>query len=139
MYAGEFVESAPVEALFASPKHPYTQGLLASIPGRNTGADRLETIEGDVPTPNEPASSCRFAPRCPEAFGDCEAVHPQRVDVSEREADHEAACLLYPEDSPREEAVARHRELGGGTDGNTPVGGPGDGATPVENGGGGDE
>jgi peptide/nickel transport system ATP-binding protein len=122
MYAGEFVESAPVEDLFADPKHPYTRGLLASIPGRNAGADRLETIEGDVPTPNEPATHCRFAPRCPEAFEDCEAVHPQRVDVSEREGDsrgdgasggldHEAACLLYPEDLPREEAVAHHREL----------------------------
>jgi len=111
MYAGEFVESAPVGDLFADPKHPYTRGLLASIPGRNVGKDRLETIEGDVPTPEEPATHCRFAPRCPEAFDACDAVHPQPVDVSEGAADHEAACLLYPEDRPREDAVARHEDL----------------------------
>jgi peptide/nickel transport system ATP-binding protein len=115
MYAGEIVESAPVEELFAAPKHPYTQGLLASIPGENVGADRLSTIEGDVPTPNEPATYCRFAPRCPEQFEACEAVHPESVDVSEADvdADHTAACLLYPENLPRSEAVAYHRALGG--------------------------
>src|SRR6056297_245121 len=80
MYAGEIVESAPVEELFAKPKHPYTRGLLASIPSENVGADRLATIEGDVPTPNEEPRYCRFAPRCPEAFEACEAVHPQPVD-----------------------------------------------------------
>ncbi|MFC7228297.1 ABC transporter ATP-binding protein [Salinirubellus salinus] len=111
MYAGEVVESAPVEDLFANPKHPYTQGLLASIPGENVGADRLATIEGDVPTPNEPPTYCRFAPRCPEAFEACEAIHPQSVDVSDREADHTASCLLYPEDRSEEEAVAYHRDL----------------------------
>jgi len=113
MYAGEVVESAPVEDLFANPKHPYTRGLLASIPGENVGADRLSTIEGDVPTPNEAPTYCRFAPRCPEAFEACEAIHPQGVDVSEREADHTASCLLYPEDRTREEAVAYHRDLAG--------------------------
>ena len=112
MYAGEVVESAPVEDLFTNPKHPYTQGLLDSIPGENVGADRLSTIEGDVPTPNEAPTYCRFAPRCPEAFEACEAIHPESVDVSEREADHTAACLLYPEDLSREEAVAYHRDLG---------------------------
>jgi peptide/nickel transport system ATP-binding protein len=112
MYAGELIESAPVTELFESPKHPYTQGLLDSIPGENVGADRLSTIEGDVPTPNEPPTYCRFAPRCPEAFEACQAVHPKSVDVSD-EADHTAACLLYPESMAREEAVAYHRALGG--------------------------
>ena len=112
MYAGEIVENAPVEELFATPKHPYTRGLLQSIPGRNPGTDRLSTIEGDVPTANEPATDCRFAPRCPEAFDACEQVHPVNVDVSEGDADHTAACLLYPDSRTREERVSLHRERG---------------------------
>ena len=108
MYAGEVVETADVERLFAEPRHPYTRGLLQSIPGQQTG-DRLRTIEGNVPTPNEPATYCRFAPRCPEKFGDCERVHPASLPVAEGEPDHTAACLLYPEDLPTEEAVRRHR------------------------------
>ncbi|QSW98034.1 ABC transporter ATP-binding protein [Haloterrigena alkaliphila] len=96
MYAGEVVETADVERLFAEPKHPYTQGLLRSIPGRQAG-EKLETIEGTVPTPNEPATACRFAPRCPKAFGDCERVHPDQLPVDEGAPDHTAACLLYDE------------------------------------------
>ena len=110
MYAGEVVESAPVVELFESPKHPYTQGLLKSIPGRQEG-ERLETIEGEVPTPTEPPQDCRFAPRCPEAFEECQLVHPMPVNAQERNVDHTAACLLYPEDESREGAVDRHREL----------------------------
>ena len=113
MYAGEIVESAPVEELFAEPKHPYTRGLLASIPGENVGAERLSTIEGDVPTPNEPPTYCRFAPRCPEAFEACEAVHPQPVDVGGTGETHTASCLLYPEYRTRADAVAYHRALSG--------------------------
>ncbi|WP_132059223.1 ABC transporter ATP-binding protein [Halorussus amylolyticus] len=112
MYAGEVVESAPVEELFANPRHPYTQGLLKSIPGNQPDADRLETIEGDVPTPNEPATYCRFEPRCPKAFDDCTRVHPEGVEVNADADDHTAACLLYPEDESREEAVAVHDRRG---------------------------
>ncbi|EMA44369.1 oligopeptide/dipeptide ABC transporter ATPase [Halococcus morrhuae DSM 1307] len=112
MYAGEIVETAPVEEVFANPKHPYTQGLLESIPGRHPGEDRLRTIEGDVPTPNEPATDCRFAPRCPEAFAECESVHPVSVPVNEGASDHTAACLLYPDDQSRESAVETHRRRG---------------------------
>jgi peptide/nickel transport system ATP-binding protein len=108
MYAGEIVEQAPVGELFENPKHPYTQGLLASIPGRNPDADRLTTIEGDVSTPNEPATYCRFAPRCPEAFEECEQVHPVLVEADEDADDHTAACLLYPDDVSRTEAIERH-------------------------------
>ncbi|WP_121742232.1 ABC transporter ATP-binding protein [Natronorubrum halophilum] len=108
MYAGEVVETAGVNALFADPKHPYTRGLLQSIPGKQDG-DRLQTIEGNVPTPNEPATSCRFAPRCPKAFAECEAVHPVSVPVDENDDEHTAACLLCPEQLPTDEAVAQHR------------------------------
>ena len=109
MYAGEFVESAPVEELFDNPRHPYTRGLLASIPGRTAGGDRLPTIEGEVPTSTSKPSECRFAPRCDHAFDACEEVHPARIDVGEGTTDHEAACLLYDEkfdESPPGEAVA---------------------------------
>ena len=112
MYAGEIVETAPVEEVFADPKHPYTQGLLESIPGRHPGEERLRTIEGDVPTPNEPATYCRFAPRCPEAFAECDTVHPVSVPVDEGASDHTAACLLYPDDESRESAVETHRRRG---------------------------
>ncbi|KPN31609.1 putative ABC transporter ATP-binding protein [Halolamina pelagica] len=109
MYAGEVVEQAPVVELFENPRHPYTRGLLRSIPSTQRGAERLETIEGEVPTPNAPATDCRFAPRCPEAFDACREVHPEAVPVAtEGVDDHTAACLLYPEDEPREQAVDRH-------------------------------
>ncbi|WP_436923733.1 ABC transporter ATP-binding protein [Halosimplex amylolyticum] len=111
MYAGEIVEKAPTENLFADPKHPYTNGLLDAIPGQHADEERLRTIEGDVPTPNEPATYCRFAPRCPKEFDDCTAVHPRLVQVNERDADHTAACLLYPEDRPTGEAVAYHERI----------------------------
>ena len=111
MYAGEFVEKAPVTELFENPNHPYTAGLLDAIPGTNAATERLNTIEGDVPTPNEQATSCRFAPRCPKAFEDCEDVHPVHVPISE-DGDHSAACLLYPDDQSTAEAVEYHRERG---------------------------
>ncbi len=112
MYAGEIVESAPVTEVFANPKHPYTQGLLESIPGRHPDEERLRTIEGDVPTPNEPPTYCRFAPRCPEAFEACDEVHPALLPVGADDTEHSAACLLYPEDATREDAVQTHLEAG---------------------------
>lgn len=110
MYAGEVVETADAESLFTTPKHPYTQGLLESIPGAQTG-DRLSTIEGNVPTPNEPATYCRFAPRCPKAFAECEKIHPQPVPVTADSEAHTAACLLYPEDQESESAISMHERL----------------------------
>jgi peptide/nickel transport system ATP-binding protein len=110
MYAGEIVESAPAVNLFEDPAHPYTEGLLGSIPGRQVGADRLQTIEGDVPTPTEEPTYCRFAPRCPKAFEDCESVHPTKVAVTaDGDADeHGVSCLLYPESDSAAQRVDRH-------------------------------
>jgi peptide/nickel transport system ATP-binding protein len=110
MYAGEIVEKAPVEDLFESPRHPYTVGLLESIPGRNVGEDRLRTIEGDVPTPNQVVTDCQFAPRCPEAFDACERIHPAAVDVKGVGEDHTAACLLYPEGMSEAERISHHQD-----------------------------
>ena len=96
MYAGEVVETAPVDRLFDEPQHPYTRGLLASIPGRTADGDQLPTIGGEVPTPTAEPQECRFAPRCPAAFDACERVHPEPVDVAgESGTTHTAACLLH--------------------------------------------
>jgi len=105
MYAGEVVERAPVERLFDVPKHPYTRGLLRSIPGVATTGDRLPTIEGSVPTPSEAATSCRFAPRCPEAFDACHEVHPDAVRVAGEEEPAER-------DAPPAENGTQSRENG---------------------------
>jgi len=122
MYAGEIVERASVDRLFGAPKHPYTRGLLRSIPGLTGDVDRLPTIDGSVPTPNEPATYCRYAPRCPEAFAECHEVHPESVPAREADeragagggdgTDHTAACLLYPESASLDGRVEMHRALG---------------------------
>ncbi len=110
MYAGEIVESAPVVELFKRPAHPYTQGLLNSIPGWQDDTERLSTIEGEVPTPTDPPTECRFAPRCPKAFEECWKVHPQAVTLDKGTTDHRAACLLYPDDLPTEQAIDQHTQ-----------------------------
>ena len=69
MYAGRVVESAPVRELFARPKHPYTRGLLASLPGRQ--GERLKAIEGTVPRLGHIPAGCAFAPRCAHRFEPC--------------------------------------------------------------------
>ena len=71
MYAGQIVESADVDDLFADPQHPYTIGLLGSIPRIDVDRERLATIEGTVPSPNNQPKGCRFAPRCPFADRRC--------------------------------------------------------------------
>ena len=79
MYAGKVVEEASVEELFANPRHPYTQGLIRSIPRIDTAAlhkVRLEQIPGTVPKLIEPADGCRFAPRCSYAMPECVAATP---------------------------------------------------------------
>src|SRR5215470_12704523 len=100
MYAGKVVEEASVEQLFAAPRHPYTQGLIRSIPRIDTAAtrkSRLESIAGVVPSPVDPMPGCRFAPRCPFARAACrEAVPPLR----EIAAAHKVACVLYGPNAP---------------------------------------
>jgi peptide/nickel transport system ATP-binding protein len=93
MYAGRIVEHAPVDALFAEPQHPYTIGLLGSIPKLNVEQDRLAVIEGQVPNPLEPVSGCPFHPRCPFAVEQCRRELPPLTDVT---PGHQAACWLAP-------------------------------------------
>jgi peptide/nickel transport system ATP-binding protein len=94
MYAGKVVEEAPVRELFAHPRHPYTQGLIRSIPRIDTAATRkprLEAIAGVVPSLLGPPPGCRFAPRCRFASAICrEAVPPLR----EVAPGHKVACVL---------------------------------------------
>jgi oligopeptide/dipeptide ABC transporter ATP-binding protein len=71
MYAGQIVEAAPTAALFAGPAHPYTRGLLASLPRLRGPRQPLRAIPGNVPEPGQWPGGCRFRPRCPEAFGPC--------------------------------------------------------------------
>jgi peptide/nickel transport system ATP-binding protein len=94
MYAGKVVEEAPVEELFAHPRHPYTQGLIRSIPRIDTAAIhkvRLEAIPGVVPQLIEPAEGCRFAARCKHARPECLQATPALRVVGPR---HKVACIL---------------------------------------------
>ncbi len=93
MYAGKVVEYADVNALFADPKHPYTVGLLQSIPviGRNAGK-RLNTITGMVPSLLNLPSGCMFNDRCPDVFSDCRQIEPEMVAAGPH---HVARCLKY--------------------------------------------
>ncbi len=75
MYAGRIVERAPVKELFADPRHPYTKGLLGSIPGGGPGT-RLRAIEGTVPRLGSLPPGCSFTPRCPSRFEPCPTAHP---------------------------------------------------------------
>jgi peptide/nickel transport system ATP-binding protein len=95
MYAGRVVEEATVERLFANPLHPYTQGLIRSIPRIDKDAGkrtRLEAIAGVVPSLIEPPPGCRFAPRCKFAKPECTDAVPELRKV---EAGHKVACILY--------------------------------------------
>jgi peptide/nickel transport system ATP-binding protein len=76
MYAGQVVETAPVEDLFDRPMHPYTEGLLAAVPKLEGDAARLATIPGSIPDPSERSPGCRFNPRCPEALELCRVRAP---------------------------------------------------------------
>jgi oligopeptide/dipeptide ABC transporter ATP-binding protein len=91
MYAGNIVEVAEVTELFANPLHPYTKGLLESIPRPDSRAE-LKSIAGSVPDLIFPPTGCRFHPRCPFAFDRCPKVDPPLVEVS---PGHKVACLLY--------------------------------------------
>jgi peptide/nickel transport system ATP-binding protein len=93
MYAGKIVESAPVDSLFTDPQHPYTIGLLGSIPRIEVDRERLSTIEGSVPSPNNQPKGCRFAPRCPFADPRCHAEPPPLRDLGPA---HRVACWKAP-------------------------------------------
>jgi oligopeptide/dipeptide ABC transporter ATP-binding protein len=92
MYAGEIIEKATAESLYAHPKHPYTRGLFASLPSRQQRGKDLVTLEGTVPDPLTWPPGCRFTARCPERFEPCPTTHPVLAPV---DGPQEARCLLY--------------------------------------------
>jgi oligopeptide/dipeptide ABC transporter ATP-binding protein len=91
MYAGRVVERGSVDEVFLHPRHPYTEGLLASIPSKGMRGQRLNVIRGTVPNPFNMPAGCNFAPRCPARFGPCDSHDP----VLTRSDDREVACWLW--------------------------------------------
>jgi len=102
MYAGEIVELGSVHEVFLDTKHPYSQGLLKSVPNIELEHDDLYQMEGNPPNLLAPPSGCRFHPRCPQVMDVCPGNAPTLLSVSG--GDHRASCWLY-QDVPREAAV----------------------------------
>jgi peptide/nickel transport system ATP-binding protein len=95
MYAGRVVEEASVYDLFDEPKHPYTKGLIGSVPKIGQKRDRLDSVPGNVPTPNNMPKGCKFAPRCKEAMSICWEQEPAIAGVGEYRF---CRCWLYDEE-----------------------------------------
>jgi peptide/nickel transport system ATP-binding protein len=93
MYAGEIVERAPAEVLFEAPEHPYTVGLMASIPRLDQRVERLAAIDGVLPDMSAPPIGCRFADRCPFVLEECRAAPPPVVELGNG---HWSRCFRTP-------------------------------------------
>jgi peptide/nickel transport system ATP-binding protein/oligopeptide transport system ATP-binding protein len=91
MYAGRIVEEGTVDEVLVTPKHPYTEGLLASIPSKDKRGERLNVIRGTVPNPFNMPKGCNFAPRCPYRFAPCPDHDPRIEDANPPDV----ACWLY--------------------------------------------
>lgn len=100
MYAGQIIEEAPVEMIFENPQHPYTKGLIQSVPDMRYKKDRLYSIAGSVPRPGTIKQGCRFASRCEFAFDRCRRENPEIYETSNS---HKTRCFLYDE-----EEVGKH-------------------------------
>jgi peptide/nickel transport system ATP-binding protein len=92
MYGGKDVETAPVSEIIASPKHPYTVGLIECLPDMSKTTDRLASIPGTTPNPIELPQGCAFHPRCPKAMAICSQQVPSGVIISQ---EHKVSCHLY--------------------------------------------
>lgn len=95
MYAGEVVEEATVQELFNNPQHPYTKGLIASVPDIRTKTDRLYSIRGNVPIPGSVKQGCKFADRCDFKFDRCTAERPAIYETTEGQ---KVRCFLFDEE-----------------------------------------
>ena len=109
MYTGKIVEESPVDELFARPKHPYTEGLLRSVPKLTekhvVKAERLQTIEGTVPRPNALPPGCHFEPRCPYAMPRC---REGEIPLYLADEGVVVRCVLYDPSMPVGKALSEH-------------------------------
>ncbi len=96
MYSGKIVEQASAEKIFSSPSHPYTKGLLNSLP-KDTISEKLETIPGAVPHPAFLPEGCAFHPRCPEKMDICAQEIPELKPLENDSEEHKTACWLFNE------------------------------------------
>jgi len=103
MYAAKVAEHAPVDELFKRPHHPYTWGLLGSLPRLDADVERLVQIQGQPPSLLHPPSGCRFHPRCPYVMNVCKTVEPELAPAL-GDPSHVQACHLDPETKEREAA-----------------------------------
>jgi peptide/nickel transport system ATP-binding protein len=101
MYAGKVAEAGTVDEIFARPHHPYTWGLLGSLPRLDTDVDRLVQIQGSPPSLLQPPRGCRFHPRCPYVLDVCRSVVPELLPVS-HSPQHLQACHLDEDEKDRE-------------------------------------
>ncbi|MFS8650808.1 MAG: ABC transporter ATP-binding protein [Caldibacillus sp.] len=92
MYGGQIVEEAPTDKIFADPQHPYTKGLLESLPTLDKETERLGSIKGVVPPAYRFPKGCRFSDRCPYAMDKCQAINPE---LKHTTFDHKVRCHLY--------------------------------------------
>jgi oligopeptide/dipeptide ABC transporter ATP-binding protein len=92
MYAGRVVEEADVFRLFEQPAHPYTEGLLRSVPSLEEEQKRLYSIRGNVPSPDEWPKGCKFAPRCEKAWEKCRLAEPELMEIA---PGHRVRCFLH--------------------------------------------
>jgi oligopeptide/dipeptide ABC transporter ATP-binding protein len=103
MYLGRIVEMGDADHIFGSPKHPYTRALLSAIPIPDPAAEakrRRVPLEGDIPSPANPPSGCRFRTRCPMATEICTQQDPEFRELGEEDSTHQVACHHAPSDSP---------------------------------------
>lgn len=106
MYCGKVVEFADVETLFENPRHPYTVGLLNSLPRHDQDQDELVPIKGNVPAPDEMPEGCRFAPRCPFASDICSKL----PELETQEDGNEVRCWIYTDEWDGEEVKVYDKE-----------------------------
>lgn len=95
MYSGQIIEEALAKEIFENPKHPYTKGLIQSVPDMRYKKDRLYSIAGNVPRPGTIKQGCRFAARCEFAFDRCLQENPELYEASD---EHKVRCFLYDEE-----------------------------------------
>ncbi len=108
MYAGNIVEYSDVASIFHNPSHPYTSGLLSSLPRHDIDVEgELEVIKGAVPSPAEMPEGCRFAPRCPYASDICKNEHPDLIDLA---GENQVRCWIYSDEWDGDQEVKREYE-----------------------------